>query len=446
MSPSRLDTLFLATLAVLTFEKIRWETPAATVTLTNLLGLAFVIAFAIDRARRRDLALPAASVTLLGFMALFLAIYLAGFFDLQNREAVSFWAKGVASWIAHFAFLVCGVAHMARRGRPLFVRAIRWFTAGLVMNCVYGLVQITAQVAAGINLDKVVVGRLTAGQGPTHGLNVFGKVAGTQTIYRVNALSGDPNHLGVMLCVPLLAFLPYYLREPRRRRRLGLLLLAMLGVQMLTLSRSAALGDLTGLIVLAPVLRRLLPSPRTMAIILGALAVVFLAAFEGSLFVRTVIETRLSLGGSSTSEHIYFYQLIPPALNPHPLFGMGFNTFAVYYQFLTGRTDFGAHSVWVSTLVETGIVGLSAYVAYIAYLIANAARIRLAGDPDTSRLGFGLTAAIVGTAAANFFYLTMTFDYFFAVALLAVSGAMLFAPVTQSPPLTATAGVGVRRA
>ena len=38
---------------------------------------------------------------------------------------------------------------------------------------------------------------------------------------------------------------------------------------------------------------------------------------------------------------------------------MGYNTFAVFYQFLTGKTDFGPHSFWVATLVETGVVGLT---------------------------------------------------------------------------------------
>lgn len=442
----RLDTLLLATLSVLTFEKIRWETPAATVTLTNLLASAFVIMFVIDRARRRDYAVPAAAAGLLGFMGVFLAVYLCGYFDLQNHEALTLWLKGISSWSAHFSFLVCGVAHMARRGRTLYVRAVRWFTAGLAANCIYGILQIVAQVGANVNLDKVVVGRLTQGQGGVGGLNVFGKVGGTQTVYRVNALTGDPNHLGVMLCIPLLVLTPYYLRDRRERRRVGLLCLFMLAVQALTLSRSAALGDLVGLVVLAPVLRSLLPSLRTLARVFGGVAVVFAVAFEGSKFIRTVIEARLSVSGSGTATHIQFYQLVPPALNPHPLFGMGFNTFSVYYQFLTGRTDFGAHSVWVETLVETGVLGLIVYVTYFLYLIANAARIRLAADPDTSRLGYGLTAAIIGTGAANFFYLTMTFDYFFALALLAVTGVVLFAPVAQSPPVAAPAGIGVRRA
>ena len=72
---------------MLTWEKIRWETPAVTLTITNIFALAFVIVFVVDRMRRRDAA-RAAGVpsTLLGFMAVFAAVYLAGYFDLQNHD------------------------------------------------------------------------------------------------------------------------------------------------------------------------------------------------------------------------------------------------------------------------------------------------------------------------------------------------------------------------
>ena len=46
----------------------------------------------------------------------------------------------------------------------------------------------------------------------------------------------------------------------------------------------------------------------------------------------------------------------------------------------------------------------------------------------------------MGTAAANFFYLTMTLEYFFVVALLAVAGAALFAPVPVPAPRAASVG------
>ena len=42
-------------------------------------------------------------------------------------------------------------------------------------------------------------------------------------------------------------------------------------------------------------------------------------------------------------------------------------------------------------------------------------------------LAWGLTAALVGTIAANAFYLTMQFYYFFAFALLVLAAPIVFA-------------------
>jgi len=160
-----------------------------------------------------------AAITLGGFMLAFGAVYLAGYFDLTDKAALAYWLKGLGTWTVHFLYLILGAAHLVRRGRALFLRAVYVFTAGLVVNCVYGVIQLGLAIAAGINLDKLVVGPLTANQGGIGGINVYGTVAGSQNVYRINALTGDPNHLGVMLCVPLMVLLPYYLGDRRGRRR-----------------------------------------------------------------------------------------------------------------------------------------------------------------------------------------------------------------------------------
>ena len=98
MRPSRLDWLLLATLVVPTWEKIRWETPAVSLTITNLIASAFIAVFLVDRLARRDAALPSASIALLGFMLAFGAVYLAGYFDLRDHDALAFWVKGIVTW------------------------------------------------------------------------------------------------------------------------------------------------------------------------------------------------------------------------------------------------------------------------------------------------------------------------------------------------------------
>jgi hypothetical protein len=305
-------------------------------------------------------------------------------------------------------------------------------------------VQLVLVVGAGINLDKLVVAPLTAGQGKANGINVYGQVAGSQSIYRINALTGDPNHLGVMLCVPLLVLLPRYLSDRRGQRRLGLLLVFLLTVQALTLSRSAALGDIVGLLVLAPTILPRLPRPRTLLLALGVPITALLLLYSSSSFVRTVISSRTNVNGSGVKTHFEFYSLVGPALDPHPLFGMGYNTFAVFYQFLTGKSDFGPHSFWVATLVETGVVGLTLYLVFFAWVTACALAMRRAADPGRRLLANGLVAALAGTVAANFFYLTMSFDYFYVVLLLVVAGYALFAPARVSLSRTVAAPARAR--
>jgi len=423
-----LDTLFLLPIAAITWNTVRFAPGPVDTTWYDLLIGVFIAAFLLDRLRRRDSRITTQAATLAGFCLCFLAVYLAGFFDLSSHDAYVFWTKGVIVWLGHSLFLICGVAHLARRGPALYLRAIKWFTAGVAICAAYGVVQLFCQAVLGINLDKWVVGTLTLGQGKVTGINVYGQVGGTQNIYRINALTGDPNHLGVMLCVPLMLLLPVYLADRKGRRRLGLLLAFLFLVQVLTLSRSAALGDIVGLIVLLPIVRTILPSAKVIAISLATVIGAFLVLYAASPFVQTVVRSRTQTGGRGTEVHLAFYQLVPQALDPHPLFGMGFNTYAVFYEFVTGRTDFSPHSFWIATLVETGIVGLTVYLAYLGYVTLCALAMRRSLDPLAARLGAGFTAALAATVAANFFYLTMQFAYFFAIVILIVSGSLLYAP------------------
>jgi O-antigen ligase len=127
----------------------------------------------------------------------------------------------------------------------------------------------------------------------------------------------------------------------------------------------------------------------------------------------------------------------------HPLLGLGNNNFSVYYEFVTGRSNFGAHSYWVAVIVESGLLGLVVWIVFLRYVFVrlHAAR-RLGrlldrlGDSEGSRvrpLAYGMTAALVGTIAANFFYLTMQFYYFYAFLAFALALPAVFAGRARSP-------------
>ena len=443
-----LDLLLFATAFVITFAKIRVATAIGDVYLSDVTASAFVSAFVLHRVRSSDWAIPRTAAIVAGFFGAFVLIYLIGFFNLDTAAERTQFVKGLVKYAIHFAFLVAAVAYLARRSTRVYWQALAWFVAGFVANAAYGSVQLALAETTGRNLDEMFLGQL--GLYERGGISVFG-VVGDENVYRTNALTLDPNHLGVMLVVPLLVLFPLYLRLERRhplRVPLALVLGFLALVELTTLSRSGLLGIAVGLAVLAIPYRHLFLKPRFL-VPLGALAgVVALVVAERTGFFQTVFEARTQAGGSSTRVHLEFYSLLRPALEEHPLFGLGVNTFSVYYEFLTGRTNWGPHSYYVALLTETGIVGTALFAAYLGYLLRRLGALRAAGralaavgDRAAARvrpLAWGLTAALLGTLAANVFYLTMQMYYFFVLAALVVAAPAVFAPGRAGAPASAT--------
>jgi O-antigen ligase len=417
--------LFLATLFCVTWEKVHWDV-AGAVGIADVLTILFLVAFAFEWGSRR---VPKTTVTVLAIFAALLLVYLVGFFDISDKDSLTQWGKGMAKFVLHFLFLAAGVAYLARRSRAFYWRAVAAFTAGLVVNGVYGALQLAA-ARGGTNLDQRVLAPLTGG---ASSINVYGAVNG-QTIYRPNALTGDPNHLAVMLVIPLIALLPVYLRLERGNRWrvplavvLGFLFLVLLS----TLSRSGALGVVVGLLVLAVPYRRWLVSRALLVPLAAVLAVVALVVLQRRHFFEVVIRSRLETGGRSESAHFQVYDFVPQVLHSHPLFGLGLNTFSVYYEFVTGKSNWGPHSFYVALLVETGLVGALVFALFLRYLFVRLRTARALGraldDARLRPLAWGMTGALLGTMAANAFYLTMQFYYFYAFAVLVLALPLVFA-------------------
>ena len=239
--------------------------------------------------------------------------------------------------------------------------------------------------------------------------------------------------------VPLLVLLPVYLRLEkghRLKKQLAVVLAFMFVVELATLSRSGLLGLGVGLVILAIPYRRKLLSRELLAPLAAALGLVAIVVLSRYDFFETVIRSRFETGGQSTSAHFGVYDFIPNVLSGHPLFGLGFNTFSVYYEAVTGKTNWGPHSFYVALLVETGLVGATVFVVYLWYLFRRLGALRAIGrglaegdDPASARvrpLAWGLTAALAGTLVANAFYLTMTFYYFYVLGMLILAAPIVF--------------------
>ena len=430
-----LDGLFLATILTVTFHKLQWEL-AGSLTLSDVLTSVFLVLFAWDRFEHADARLTRTSAVALAFLLAFALVYLAGFYNLDTAQALAQWSKGMVKFVLHFGFLVAGVALLARRGVRFYWYALAAFCGGIALNAAYGVVQLMLAELAGANLDELLIEPITSRQ---TGINVFGAVGGTQEVFRPNALTGDPNHLGIEILIPLLVLTPLYLRLERGHRfstPLAILLGFLLVVLLATLSRSALLGLACGALVLALPYRRHLRRP-ALLVPLGAVVAVVGAVLLARLdFFLTVLRARTNTSRGAASPHFEVYSFVPDVLSANPLLGLGLNNFAVYYEFVTGRPDFGPHSFYVATIVETGIVGALLFAAFVVWLfrrLGTARRIgralSAAGDPLAARvrpLAWGMTAALVATLVANFFYLTMTFYYFYVFATLAAALPVVF--------------------
>ena len=430
-----LDGLFLATVLTVTFHKLQWEL-AGSLTLSDVLTSVFLVLFAWDRLERGDRLLTRTAVVALAFMAAFALLYLAGFYNLDTGQALAQWSKGMVKFVLHFGFLVTGVALLARRPLAFYWLALAAFCGGIALNAFYGVVQLVLAEVAGTNLDAVLIEPITSRQ---TGINVFGAVGGTQEVFRPNALTGDPNHLGIELVIPLLVLTPLYLRlesEHRLRTPLAALLVFLLVVELATLSRSGLLGLACGALVLAIPYRRHLTRAAFLVPIacVGALvAAVVVARLD---FFLTVLRARTNTSSAAASPHFEVYGFVPDVLSANPFLGLGLNNFAVYYEFVTGRPDFGPHSFYVATLVETGLVGAALFAVFVVWIFRRLGAARRIGralaaarNPLAARLrplAWGMTAALVATLVANLFYLTMTFYYFYVFAALAVALPVVF--------------------
>jgi hypothetical protein len=420
---------FLGTVFCCTFEKVHWQV-AGAVSLADLLALGFIGSFLLLTRPR----VPQTTVTLLCFFAAFLLVYLMGFFNLDTSDALAQFAKGLIKFVIHFSFLATGVAWLWRRGQDYYWRALAWFLGGMTVNAVYGVVQLLA-ARSGINLDSWLLSPITRGASQ---INLYGAVEGAK-IYRANALTGDPNHLAIMLLIPLLVLTPLFLRLERDhplKNRIAVVIGFLFFVELSTLSRSGFLGLAVGvLVLLAPYGHHL--RSRVMLIPIGtALGVIAFLVITRFHYFEVLIRSRFKTSGGSESAHFQVYSFIPDILHRHPLFGLGLNNFSIYYEFVTGKSNWGPHSFYVSLLVETGLVGTALFVAFLIWVFG---RLRIARDlgrtltlrgdalaPRVRPLAWGMTAALAATLAANAFYLTMQFYYFFAFLAFALAVTPVF--------------------
>ena len=129
-------------------------------------------------------------------------------------------------------------------------------------------------------------------------------------------------------------------------------------------------------------------------------------------FFETVLRSRVQTSGGSENAHFSVYGFIPHVLHTDPFFGLGLNTFSVYYEFVTGKSELGA--ALVLRRADRRDRASSARRSSPSFLVwvfrrLGAARalgraLAAARDPLAARvrpLAWGCTAALAGTLAVE---------------------------------------------
>jgi hypothetical protein len=407
------EMLLLATLATASFTKFYFE-PMGKIVLSNALAIVYVVVFGVMFVRTRPRRAPRAVLALVGLLAGMGLVYAAGYLNIDSHVGRVQFFKAYAAWGLHGAFVVCTALHLWLGGVPLVRRAVTVFIVGFCCNAAYGIAQLAAFVGAGIDLDAKVIAPLPFSGDGSGGLLYYGG-----GIYRINGLTRDPNHLGVIVVAPLALAATWM----QGRARVAAITVLTAGL-VLSLSRSGAVAALAALLVLAwPLRRRLLTRTAlivyAVSVVVAVLSLTWLWATRPDL-VNSLIIARLDPSAGSAQTHLRLYGVVPAMLAAAPLVGNGMNSFALLFaQINGGREEFGPHSVFIELLVESGLVGLTLFLVLIGWLVSRCAR---SGDLRM----WGVAAAIVGTMAGNLFYLTthIIYDEFLYALAIAVPAGM----------------------
>jgi hypothetical protein len=428
------DVCFAAVLVVAPLTKLQWDS-AGGIVLADALTAAFLALLGWERLLHPKRRLPRATLHIVAFGVFLLAVYSFGFLPAAHIDhGANQVIKGLSRLALHFALLGAGVTYLAWRPGSYLWRAVGCLCAGITVCALYAGAQLVVHEAGG-NLDAVVTSPLTGRPARTlvYGLNQ------SPDVPRVTGLTLDPDHLAVMLVLPILVLLalqPAAARGTSRRVALGSLIAYLLLVSAATFSRSGFLGLVAGATVIAISFRRRLWTREVLLPVGAVLAVLLVVAAVEPGRSDRILTSRLRADHTAMT-HVHQYDFIPRALGTNAAFGVGLENFGRRYASITGKKDFGPHSFYVQSLAETGIVGSLAFLLFFAYIVARLRRAaRAAADSREEALAVGLAAVLVGTMAANVFYLTMTFYYFYAFLIVVVAAGCVSTRPAAEPEAT----------
>lgn len=356
---------------------------------TSLFAVLFLLAAALWLAAqyRRTGALPGSRLRL-ALVAFFLAAALS-VFGSPNYQASALEALRILAVVVMFVVL-----EQMMLDRKLMNRLLAAIFASAVFPVAY-----------------TMIGLLT---GTAHSEDKGG-------FTRISGTFGSSNDFGRYLMVMIIfgaAVFPYV--EPRLRRWLGLLLVCSAVLLLLTLTLTALIGTVVGLVVVG-----LVQSKRLLiGLVVAGLAALLLmpqllSRITSATGVSTAPAASSSSNGSLAWRFSYWTEVIPLA-NHNPVTGIGLNQ--TQYNTDTAKQP---HNDYLRAYVETGLIGLAAYLALLVAMLGlgrRAVRTSYAGTLDRGvAVGFwgvAIAFALV-SVAANLISNVVVLWYVFAMGAAA---------------------------
>jgi O-antigen ligase len=213
-------------------------------------------------------------------------------------------------------------------------------------------------------------------------------------------------------------------RRWRDRILYGLVICLLFGAALATYRKSAILAPIAACLVLAYFRRRELLRLAPLGLVL-LIAIPILSPNALGSVVEQLRPTKL--GVSTVSDRVSDYDAIRPDVLSHPAFGRGFGSYNhTSYRILDNEL--------LTRLVESGIVGVLAFILIIVTIVGVAAPIIRSRDPSRAPPALAIAAAAIPFLVLSALFDEMSFPHA-PYALLTLAG--LLAVLASEPSASA---------
>ena len=349
-----------------------------------------------------------------------------------GQESFSQYYKGILSGGFRTLFFTLFVLYLSNVKSSTRNTVLRFYIAGVICSCMYGISQLLLYKNYGINIDSYIWDQIS------YNVEMSFETAPSW------AVMGIPRGVGFAgvnaAATYVVTILPMLLLSSsfgRKSKDIILVIIAIMGL-LVTMSRTGLVSFSVAVLFLIILKRRRLFSfVKTAFIIsvpLGYLGYVWREYISAIINVRMNVVDLSRLAIYKGGIHL-FYQ--------NPILGVGINNYSVE-RFLLPSSFYhqaNLHSSWLSILVELGIVGLFFKIIFFVYIIYVASKRKSVLSRAFICTIIGLSAGALVNQVFDMFYFNLYLTLVFAIVVL--GGDVYDQSPTKSPiPSLRTSNIG----